>query len=143
MLAQYGPTGVGFAADSLTATPSLRAAADSCACAAVVAGEDVTADGGGSWTRKLTGIDFPGMSWSDVIARVAFGVLSPVGCSCPAPDADELRCAHTGWFGVTLVATRPPRQSRADARPRRPRRLRRWTGSTSAGPPASECAPAR
>jgi len=37
----------------------------------------VGADGGASLTRKLAGIDFPGMSSHDVIDRVAFGVLPP------------------------------------------------------------------
>lgn len=37
----------------------------------------VGADGGHSLTRKLAGIDFPGMSSQDVITRLAFGVLPP------------------------------------------------------------------
>jgi 2-polyprenyl-6-methoxyphenol hydroxylase-like FAD-dependent oxidoreductase len=37
----------------------------------------IGADGGTSRTRKLAGIDFPGMSSHDMVARVAFGVLPP------------------------------------------------------------------
>ncbi|MGV9796658.1 FAD-dependent monooxygenase [Mycobacterium sp. NPDC003449] len=37
----------------------------------------VGADGGHSVTRKLAGIDFPGMSSQDVVTRLAFGVLPP------------------------------------------------------------------
>ncbi len=37
----------------------------------------VGADGGTSVTRKLTGIDFPGMSSYDVVARMGFDVLPP------------------------------------------------------------------
>lgn len=37
----------------------------------------VGADGGRSLTRKLAGIDFPGMSSQDVVTRLAFGVLPP------------------------------------------------------------------
>jgi 2-polyprenyl-6-methoxyphenol hydroxylase-like FAD-dependent oxidoreductase len=37
----------------------------------------VGADGGRSLTRKLAGIDFPGMSSRDVVTRLAFGVLPP------------------------------------------------------------------
>jgi 2-polyprenyl-6-methoxyphenol hydroxylase-like FAD-dependent oxidoreductase len=37
----------------------------------------VGADGGHSLTRKLAGIDFPGMSSQDVVTRLAFGVLPP------------------------------------------------------------------
>jgi 2-polyprenyl-6-methoxyphenol hydroxylase-like FAD-dependent oxidoreductase len=37
----------------------------------------VGADGGTSMTRKLAGIDFPGMSSYDVVARLGFGVLPP------------------------------------------------------------------
>lgn len=37
----------------------------------------VGADGGTSLTRKLAGIDFPGMSSYDVVGRMAFGVLPP------------------------------------------------------------------
>jgi 2-polyprenyl-6-methoxyphenol hydroxylase-like FAD-dependent oxidoreductase len=37
----------------------------------------VGADGGTSTTRKLAGIDFPGTSSHDVVARLAFGVLPP------------------------------------------------------------------
>ena len=37
----------------------------------------VGADGGSSTTRKLAGIDFPGMSSYDVVARMGFDVLPP------------------------------------------------------------------
>ena len=37
----------------------------------------VGADGGTSVTRKLAGIDFPGMSSYDVVARMGFDVLPP------------------------------------------------------------------
>src|SRR5262249_51357578 len=37
----------------------------------------VGADGGTSTTRKLAGIDFPGMSSYDVVARMGFDVLPP------------------------------------------------------------------
>src|SRR5262249_58385461 len=37
----------------------------------------VGADGGTSTTRKLAGIDFPGMSSYDVVARLGFDVLPP------------------------------------------------------------------
>ncbi len=37
----------------------------------------VGADGGHSLTRKLAGIEFPGMSSQDVVTRLAFGVLPP------------------------------------------------------------------
>jgi 2-polyprenyl-6-methoxyphenol hydroxylase-like FAD-dependent oxidoreductase len=37
----------------------------------------VGADGGTSMTRKLAGIDFPGMSSYDVVARMGFDVLPP------------------------------------------------------------------
>ena len=37
----------------------------------------VGADGGTSTTRKLAGIDFPGMSSNDVVARMGFDVLPP------------------------------------------------------------------
>src|ERR1700756_1581534 len=37
----------------------------------------VGADGGTSMTRKLAGIDFPGMSSYDMVARLGFGVLPP------------------------------------------------------------------
>ena len=37
----------------------------------------VGADGGTSATRKLAGIDFPGMTSHDAVARMAFGVVPP------------------------------------------------------------------
>ena len=37
----------------------------------------VGADGGSSQTRKFAGIDFPGMTSHDAVARMAFGVVPP------------------------------------------------------------------
>lgn len=37
----------------------------------------IGADGGTSMTRKLAGIDFPGMSSNDVVARMGFDILPP------------------------------------------------------------------
>ena len=37
----------------------------------------VGADGGSSQTRKLAGIDFPGMTSHDAVARMAFGLVPP------------------------------------------------------------------
>jgi 2-polyprenyl-6-methoxyphenol hydroxylase-like FAD-dependent oxidoreductase len=47
----------------------------------------VGADGGHSPTRKLAGIDFPGMSSHDVVARMASGALPPEGWVDPASGA--------------------------------------------------------
>jgi 2-polyprenyl-6-methoxyphenol hydroxylase-like FAD-dependent oxidoreductase len=44
----------------------------------------VGADGGTSMTRKLAGIDFPGMSSYDVVARMGFDVLPPAEWLEPA-----------------------------------------------------------
>ncbi len=44
----------------------------------------IGADGGTSMTRKLAGIDFPGMSSYDLIARVGFDVLPPAEWVDPA-----------------------------------------------------------
>jgi len=44
----------------------------------------VGADGGTSMTRKLAGIDFPGMSSYDLVARVGFDVLPPAEWIDPA-----------------------------------------------------------
>lgn len=48
------------------------------------AGYVVGADGGTSRTRKLAGIDFPGMSSYDVTARMGFDVLPPADWIDPA-----------------------------------------------------------
>jgi 2-polyprenyl-6-methoxyphenol hydroxylase-like FAD-dependent oxidoreductase len=47
----------------------------------------VGADGGHSLTRKLAGIDFPGMSSNDAVARFAAGALPPEGWVDPTGDA--------------------------------------------------------
>jgi 2-polyprenyl-6-methoxyphenol hydroxylase-like FAD-dependent oxidoreductase len=44
----------------------------------------IGADGGTSMTRKLAGIDFPGMSSYDLVARVGFDVLPPAEWIDPA-----------------------------------------------------------
>jgi 2-polyprenyl-6-methoxyphenol hydroxylase-like FAD-dependent oxidoreductase len=44
----------------------------------------IGADGGTSMTRKLAGIDFPGMSSYDLVARVGFDVLPPAEWVDPA-----------------------------------------------------------
>jgi 2-polyprenyl-6-methoxyphenol hydroxylase-like FAD-dependent oxidoreductase len=47
----------------------------------------VGADGGTSTTRKLAGIDFPGMSSHDVVARLGFDVLPPAEWIDPVSGA--------------------------------------------------------
>lgn len=47
----------------------------------------IGADGGSSTTRKLAGIDFPGMSSYDVIEHVTFGVLPPLDWVDPVTGA--------------------------------------------------------
>jgi len=47
----------------------------------------VGADGGTSMTRKLAGIDFPGMSSHDVVARLGFDVLPPTEWIDPVSGA--------------------------------------------------------
>ena len=59
----------------------------------------VGADGGTSVTRKLAGIDFPGMTSYDAVARMAFGVLPPDDWVDPVSGALEV----PGWGRV------PPR----------------------------------
>ncbi|HWF68441.1 MAG TPA: FAD-dependent monooxygenase [Mycobacterium sp.] len=56
----------------------------------------VGADGGSSVTRKLAGIDFPGMSSYDAVARMAFGVLPPDDWVDPATGALDV----PGWGRV-------------------------------------------
>jgi 2-polyprenyl-6-methoxyphenol hydroxylase-like FAD-dependent oxidoreductase len=62
----------------------------------------VGADGGTSLTRKLAGIDFPGMSSHDVVARLAFGVVPPDEWVDPVTDALDVpgfgRVPATGFF---------------------------------------------
>lgn len=50
----------------------------------------IGADGGTSMTRKLAGIDFPGMSSSDLVARVGFDVLPPADWIDPTSDGLEV-----------------------------------------------------
>ena len=50
----------------------------------------VGADGGTSVTRKLAGIDFPGMSSYDVIARMGFDVLPPTEWVDPVSGALDM-----------------------------------------------------
>jgi 2-polyprenyl-6-methoxyphenol hydroxylase-like FAD-dependent oxidoreductase len=56
----------------------------------------VAADGGTSQTRKLAGIDFPGMTSHDAVARMAFGVLPPDDWVDPVTGALEI----PGWGRV-------------------------------------------
>jgi 2-polyprenyl-6-methoxyphenol hydroxylase-like FAD-dependent oxidoreductase len=50
----------------------------------------VGADGGTSLTRKLAGIDFPGMSSYDLVARMGFGVLPPKDWVDPVSGALDI-----------------------------------------------------
>src|SRR6201997_1326762 len=50
----------------------------------------VGADGGTSVTRKLAGIDFPGMSAHDVVARMGFDVLPPAEWVDPVSGALDI-----------------------------------------------------
>jgi len=56
----------------------------------------VGADGGSSVTRKLAGIDFPGMTSYDAVARMAFGVLPPDDWVDPVSGALDV----PGWGRV-------------------------------------------
>jgi hypothetical protein len=56
----------------------------------------VGADGGTSQTRKLAGIDFPGMTSHDAVARMAFGVVPPDDWVDPVTGALEI----PGWGRV-------------------------------------------
>jgi 2-polyprenyl-6-methoxyphenol hydroxylase-like FAD-dependent oxidoreductase len=56
----------------------------------------VGADGGTSQTRKLAGIDFPGMTSHDAIARMAFGVVPPDDWVDPVTGALDV----PGWGRV-------------------------------------------
>lgn len=79
----------------------------------------IGADGGSSITRKLAGIDFPGMSSYDVIEHVTFGVLPPLDWVDPVngalnvpgfgavPARQYFRTAH-GIFGWGLQLTDRP-----------------------------------
>jgi hypothetical protein len=56
----------------------------------------VGADGGTGQTRKLAGIDFPGMTSHDAVARMAFGVVPPDDWVDPVTGALEI----PGWGRV-------------------------------------------
>jgi 2-polyprenyl-6-methoxyphenol hydroxylase-like FAD-dependent oxidoreductase len=56
----------------------------------------VGADGGTSQTRKLAGIDFPGMTSHDAVARMAFGVAPPADWVDPITGALDI----PGWGRV-------------------------------------------
>jgi 2-polyprenyl-6-methoxyphenol hydroxylase-like FAD-dependent oxidoreductase len=56
----------------------------------------VGADGGTSQTRKLAGIDFPGMTSHDAVARMAFGVAPPDEWVDPVSGALDV----PGWGRV-------------------------------------------
>jgi 2-polyprenyl-6-methoxyphenol hydroxylase-like FAD-dependent oxidoreductase len=56
----------------------------------------VGADGGTSPTRKLAGIDFPGMTSHDAVARMAFGVAPPDDWVDPVTGALDI----PGWGRV-------------------------------------------
>ena len=56
----------------------------------------VGADGGTSQTRKLAGIDFPGMTSHDAVARMAFGVAPPDDWVDPVSGALDV----PGWGRV-------------------------------------------
>jgi 2-polyprenyl-6-methoxyphenol hydroxylase-like FAD-dependent oxidoreductase len=56
----------------------------------------VGADGGTSQTRKFAGIDFPGMTSHDAVARMAFGVAPPADWVDPATGALDI----PGWGRV-------------------------------------------
>jgi 2-polyprenyl-6-methoxyphenol hydroxylase-like FAD-dependent oxidoreductase len=56
----------------------------------------VGADGGTSRTRKLAGIDFPGMTSYDAVARMAFGVVPPDDWIDPVSGALDV----PGWGRV-------------------------------------------
>jgi 2-polyprenyl-6-methoxyphenol hydroxylase-like FAD-dependent oxidoreductase len=77
----------------------------------------VGADGGTSATRKLAGVDFPGMSSYDLVARMAFDVLPPDEWVDPVsgalvvpglgrvPSMQFFRAAH-GVFGWNMLGGR-------------------------------------
>jgi 2-polyprenyl-6-methoxyphenol hydroxylase-like FAD-dependent oxidoreductase len=56
----------------------------------------VGADGGTSQTRKFAGIDFPGMTSHDAVARMAFGVVPPDDWVDPVTGAIDI----PGWGRV-------------------------------------------
>ena len=56
----------------------------------------VGADGGTSQTRKLAGIDFPGMTSHDAVARMAFGLVPPDDWVDPVSGALDV----PGWGRV-------------------------------------------
>src|SRR5277367_3316549 len=59
----------------------------------------VGADGGTSQTRKLAGIDFPGMTSYDAVARMAFGVVPPDEWVDPVSGALDV----PGWGRVPPI----------------------------------------
>ncbi|MFZ0905852.1 MAG: FAD-dependent monooxygenase [Mycobacterium sp.] len=59
----------------------------------------VGADGGSSQTRKLAGIDFPGMTSHDAVARMAFGLVPPDDWVDPVSGALNV----PGWGRVPLT----------------------------------------
>jgi 2-polyprenyl-6-methoxyphenol hydroxylase-like FAD-dependent oxidoreductase len=56
----------------------------------------IGADGGTSQTRKIAGLDFPGMTSHDAVARMAFGVAPPVDWVDPVTGALDI----PGWGRV-------------------------------------------
>lgn len=62
----------------------------------LAAGYLIGADGGASATRKLAGIDFPGMTAHDAVARMAFGVVPPDDWVDPVSGALDI----PGWGRV-------------------------------------------
>jgi 2-polyprenyl-6-methoxyphenol hydroxylase-like FAD-dependent oxidoreductase len=56
----------------------------------------IGADGGTSQTRKFAGIDFPGMTSHDAVARMAFGVAPPADWVDPVTGALDI----PGWGRV-------------------------------------------
>lgn len=68
----------------------------------------VGADGGHSLTRKLAGIDFPGMSSQDVVTRLAFGVLPPEDWADDVPGPLPFRRGARGLFFWGQPPGKPP-----------------------------------
>lgn len=68
----------------------------------------VGADGGHSLTRKLAGIDFPGMSSQDVVTRLAFGVLPPYDWADDVGGPLPFRRGVRGLYFWGQPAGKPP-----------------------------------
>jgi 2-polyprenyl-6-methoxyphenol hydroxylase-like FAD-dependent oxidoreductase len=68
----------------------------------------VGADGGHSPTRKLAGIDFPGMSSQDVVTRLAFGVLPPEDWADDVPGPLPFRRGPRGLYFWGQPPGKPP-----------------------------------